>query len=1142
MAKFTAGRRTQTTPDEPQSAADLDLPVGPAPDVDPTGIVEEVPTGFQGYINRRKAEQPQAPVQEQPQQVQQPVEQPVQEPVEQPVQEPVEQPVVDDRFTIPTLKERKAQADAAVGQTVRDTQWLRPDVVVNRDQGLAGRAAAAVTNANNGKLYLSARTKDEGFKAFKAGEIESGPELATIIDSQETGNFTAAIHQAGAVETKTIQGTEGTYEIYVPNDQYTAIASAVVENSFDDQRIEKKEFDFQEGGEVAVAVQNADESKVLISEVSNARLGQQIHQEYQRAQGIQQPTRLPRKQAETVGGAYKELYAQTNPHLVEPIIDPATNRKVYTLNSNGAEALRESKEYRKRLFPSINVRPSKNPLPEGKLPGDVGATAVANLRGPVGNQQIGRKINHATNNNATVGHVVDKQRTKLLYSTLLPAIVNNDFTTWQAEANGIGPSKLKEYAAKLKTEDRKGNPNNYNPDDALNAEIDRRAQAVRSLAMERNGANYLTYGVTAYNGRIDPQQTYFDPVRSKTVRAVTRSATPVIAKPNSRADKNLRQMYAMMLVPKADQKLPDARELALIEQGPQLEQWGRTLETAITMTDEQYEAISQAIEAGTPLDDPNFPPIPLIEITDPALIKAIEDKGEDGLIFMDGLIDYARYAERNRKGQPHASYFNAYMDGKTNGLASNGMQMGSIKTAKATGVIRDNDVDLLDAGDIREQLKDVLLDSVKQGWDGHTDDFGLELNDVANTLYSNRDFNKKITMTWGYGKDIESFKSDIQEYLDLIYEESEDTTFRTSYDIANEALGVDDSNNSILVGTLLTKYEPALTQVVSPEAIESRSISRAGAAIHSLASLLFTYPGPAGNQLVFGRDISKGQEGATKTGITLGREKAEGPPIRREIPHYETEALSAAPRQRGAKIEIGGYARGGSVPGPVQSIDAATIAETFSGKSWNKLKAKSGGNPYILPIYDAVKVDANTYDVALEEMNKNWLDINMNWSYLREIDKAIDKASNEFKKKIDARGLNSELTPNERIYFDGLMQFSISAKGKPMLQGYLDTIQDIGKFKGPKDTHFSQAWASMERVMEKMKAAGFNYEDPNAIPTLAHNRLLIKLLLEESRIKPRLSNLIKVTDENKKKLKAEIKKRGFKASDGTMIPLQYYAH
>ena len=44
--------------------------------------------------------------------------------------------------------------------------------------------------------------------------------------------------------------------------------------------------------------------------------------------------------------------------------------------------------------------------------------------------------------------------------------------------------------------------------------------------------------------------------------------------------------------------------------------------------------------------------------------------------------------------------------------------MGSLETAEATGVLRDNTNELLDNGDIRDQLKSVALESIDDGWDG----------------------------------------------------------------------------------------------------------------------------------------------------------------------------------------------------------------------------------------------------------------------------------------------------------------------------------------------------------------------------------------------------------------------------------------
>ena len=64
---------------------------------------------------------------------------------------------------------------------------------------------------------------------------------------------------------------------------------------------------------------------------------------------------------------------------------------------------------------------------------------------------------------------------------------------------------------------------------------------------------------------------------------------------------------------------------------------------------------------------------------------------------------------------------------------------------------------------------------------------------------------------------------------------------------------------------------------------------------------------------------------------------------------------AAAPKRRvneetgEVELDVGGLAYGGSVPAPVQSLDAATVALTASGRSWARLDNASNGNP--LPPY-----------------------------------------------------------------------------------------------------------------------------------------------------------------------------------------------
>ena len=117
----------------------------------------------------------------------------------------------------------------------------------------------------------------------------------------------------------------------------------------------------------------------------------------------------------------------------------------------------------------------------------------------------------------------------------------------------------------------------------------------------------------------------------------------------------------MMLVKGADGMLPPQREIMLDGATAKLEAWGARIEEAMQMTDAEAEAISQAIEAGTPLTDPSFPQIKGLELDpqkDAELIDTISSKGEDGPHFIDGLLDFAAYSKAKKDGKTHHSYFN----------------------------------------------------------------------------------------------------------------------------------------------------------------------------------------------------------------------------------------------------------------------------------------------------------------------------------------------------------------------------------------------------------------------------------------------------------------------------------------------------
>ena len=1056
-----------------------------------------------------------------------------------------------ERHAIDPLQDRFKQAVT----TPEPTRWLqqpkrRPDEVPLSQQvdgGIAGRASAMATAVERGELFPSTQFKHTpGREAIEAGDQVAGAEAIAEANADK-GSLVAAIARSGGV------GLNGR-----PDPNYVKYAAYVTENfmadlSFGDTEAEVSQDPVAAAlGETTTAPAKPAEPQTFSKGQGDEVLGNKIHQEFQRAQGQQEPSKLPAQEAAVLGSAFKEMWAKQNPKYVKDIPNPG-GPKTYQLTAEGQVALEQGATLRKRLFNKNKVRPTKAPIPTGQIPGGA-STQVKNASGRIGNAKFGGVIESARFNLSQVPNVVDKQRAKILLATIIPVL--NDPTSqrdpnhpnaWMAEINNIGPSKYSSYTAAQKSAERKmqetpGLVIDYNKDHVMSDLTNKVAQEVQAIAQERNGANYLSYYVQAFNGRIAPQQTIFDPTSSKAVRFVTRNATPSIAKPGTRVEKNLRQMYAMQLLGKikapgtaihgikGDALLPELREAALVRESGRLEKWGDMLAQSISMTDAEYEIVAQAISDGKPLDDPAFEAVKPIALEDPELIAAIKAKGEDGPHFIDGLIDFAKYQKAKRKGQPYASYFNAYIDGKTNGIASNGIQMGSRETALSTGVLRANRTQLLDAGDIRDQVQQFALDMVDEGWDGDTSEYESDLNTVARAVYSNREFNKHTTMTFGYGKEIASFADKVSEVIGELSE--------TSPDVAAAATAIPLSPKD-LAETILNKYTPALEQALSTEAIKSRKIMRSAAALHSAVNALFSIKSYTGMDLNLGRDLA--------VDSTQGQEHEyaiyeDGKRERKFAYTYDREATSAAARSRtNADGEVtvtpGDYAYGGSLPGPVQSLDAATVAMSASGRSWDRLKMNSGGNPYMHSIYDAFKTDANGFDVVVEEVNSNWLDATGEWSYLEQTLESVDRAAKEFQAKVKEDGPNRKLRENEKIYMDWMLQMGTSASGNP------DMSNLRAKLKGLQDYNSQQEInKAIEKIKHGMMQVGYNVNNPPAEPTMGQLGQFVKLFAGELNVRSRLQSMIATTNTKKRKLVDEIKRSGYKTPSGKRIALQYYAH
>ena len=866
----------------------------------------------------------------------------------------------------------------------------------------------------------SARKTAEGRSIsdiYKTEGKEAGQQALAI----DYANSPAAIFQKiGATDV-----APGTAAVEV-NPNFVATLSAVTENfmmgaqTASDAGLPKEKVD-EFTGEPTGQLERPTEDYQVSKAQGNTRLGQDIHREFQRIKNESEgrPTDqyedLSAPEATVLGDLAKELFYESNPDLIDRAIG-SDNQVYFTVNAKGAAELTKSNEARKRLFPTNNVRPSKTKLPQGQFVGE-GQKLVGRFTkkaGKLGNISL---IEEAMQNLHEVPNVVDPRRSRVLVGTALPsmlqAIQGKYDGTW-SDIVGVGPDILGKFQAaaeldaKRKSKEREQAAKKgeeyfekpaYNVRANMDSQVDALAQSLRAVALERKGTNHLTYAMQSFTGRVHPQQTYFDPTASKIVRFATRNVTPAIARPGSRVEANLKQMYAMMMIKEASEALPKERLRLLEIHGPKMAEMGKTIKAAL---DEQIpaelsEQVAQAIENNIPLTDPRFPQVPELQL--PANItNYINSKGEDALSVLEGLIDYADFVDAMKAGKPHASYFNAYMDGKTNGIANNGIQLGNEIAARRTGVLRSQDKRLLDNDeDIRSQLRQEVSNKLDQGIEGiDALDNPAPVYDFLHVMFQDKPLSKATTMQFGYGKELDSFKADIEEVIE-------------QYAISNpeehkRALQSFNGNESKLVNTAHAVYMDGLVNALSEDAAEARAVMRANSVMFALTDQLFSIKGPSGFNINMGDNQVLTDADEIRYDLSARGERRKPTALL-----YKRKATSAAERH-GAP---GQYAYGRSLPSPVQSIDAATVAKTVTGKSWEKLKQASNGNPYIHTIYDAFKVDANGYDVVLKDVNKNWLDTSFDWSYLEETSKATKAAMDNFWKELNALPNNTELDRKE---------------------------------------------------------------------------------------------------------------------------------
>ena len=1016
----------------------------------------------------------------------------------------------------------------------------------------------SATEGNNG-LFVRARALRDAFDSGAVGVgLYQDPRVLSGEPDVQARPLVAALDLlTGTNETGPWSAIETTQSVLDPSKvdkklspTFLTVASATIENTLSDylQGIpETQDVVLKAAGEPVTEPEMALVTQVPAAKVAE-RVGKAISREYQRNNNATVSADLTSEQATALGAAMLSNYVKVNPDLIRESEDvvsagDAKKPKVYQLTPEGAIVFKQADALRKKAFGKNLVSPLKTKPVNGKLVGEFKTL----VRSPVKRVNT-RLIDQGMRNQSTVGHVVDRTRSRVALATLLPALLSQPGSGQPvvdlfANMHNIGPKKMSTLIAQEKAALAE-NPEQteYSANVVLESIKTSTAQHLFGIAKERKGINYLTYYMQGFNGRTAPQQSLFDPSSSKLVRFVTRGAQPAVAKRGNRVHRNLEQMYALHLVDGGSEALPSERPAMLLRATPQLLSWGKRLQALLdeAISPEKANEIYQAIEDGVSLLDPNFPKFSGLALDpeiDGALIAAIAKAGEDGPLYIDGLLDFVKFhkaviVDNNPAG--HSSYFNAYIDGKTNGLAAWGMLMGSNPMAFMTGVLRSQDKVLLDKGDIRDQLAETLADVIDvdgiAGSESLLGDSAPHVYTVARAVFNNRALNKYTTMTFGYGRDIKSFVSDIS---DAMFRVNEEAALMSQEELeSNNLVGYQEAfaalqsvtDNKSLSALLLPTYTTGLHEVLSNEAIQTRSILKGVAANAALADVPFTMTTATGMEISLGGSVSG------KVGEVKWTEFTQGERSQRSIERYGSLRRSAAAAELvNGKPLIGVKTMNRSVVASVQSIDAATVALTFTGKTWRRLTDASRGDPYLYQIYDAFKMDANGYDVVLNDVNENWVNATMDWDFMQEIIDTNKRAELAFEETL--KGLSPDSVVNVGLnevhqMMGSLTSLEVDAYGNATpvaLKRHLENVDVLNVEQ------------SLANIQKGMRDVGYKFSTNPTQATVKQVRHFHKLLNKEMALNQRLTQLRNKVNHNKKELRADIKAAGDSV-------YQYYMH
>ena len=181
-------------------------------------------------------------------------------------------------------------------------------------------------------------------------------------------------------------------------------------------------------------------------------------------------------------------------------------------------------------------------------------------------------------------------------------------------------------------------------------------------------------------------------------------------------------------------------------------------------------------------------------------------------------------------------------------------------------------------------------------------------------------------------------------------------------------------------------------------------------------------------------------------------------------------------------------------------------------------------------------MDAAGYDTVLEEVNKNWLDAAMKWSYLEQTKDATIKAVKNWREKNKDRPPSDPLSRTERLFMDHMLSLEPTANdpNKFTMRAFTSKIRNIVPLPKDKKEADGIVYSIANTLQKEMKAVGYDVYNPPETATWLMQKTFVNVLNRETKLASQFDKAISRTENNKRELMKEIRKSG---------PVyQYYAH